>query len=56
MSKNAVINLLNLPLYCQVTLSLGEMPRSGRGGLHIKQNPFTYISNEWPESHEKDYT
>ena len=25
MSKNAVINLLNLPLYCQVTLSSGGL-------------------------------
>lgn len=25
MSKNAVINLLNLPLYCQVTLSEGGL-------------------------------
>ena len=31
MSKNAVINLLNLPLYCQVTLSLGGLGAKKKG-------------------------
>jgi hypothetical protein len=47
MSKNAVNNLINLPLFCQVTLSRGDFfisifspPYGGMGGKIIIFVPF----------------
>jgi hypothetical protein len=40
MSKNPVNNLINLPLFCQVTLSWGRCRKAAEGCLSACQNSF----------------